>query len=103
LASLTMRLNRAKSWMFQDSVLSATQADACGLVNSVVEPSELASAVASLARSATVMPLDGVTMSKMMLQAVLDAHGVGREFDMAGFYAVAYHERGGTSVGSVNR
>jgi enoyl-CoA hydratase/carnithine racemase len=89
LAALTMRLNRAKSWILRDNTLTAAEALRAGLVNEVVEPGELAAAVARAARSVTRMPLDGVTMSKMLEQSVLDAHGVGREFDMAGFYAAA--------------
>jgi enoyl-CoA hydratase/carnithine racemase len=89
LAALTMRLNRAKAWMLRDATLSAAQALESGLVNQVVEPADLAAAVERAARSVTRMPLDGVTMSKMLLQSVLDAHGVGREFDLAGFYASA--------------
>lgn len=89
LGALTMRLNRAKSWLVQGSTLDAAAALEAGLVNEVVAPTELTAAVARRARAATRMPLDGVTMSKMLLQSVLDGHGVGREFDMAGFYASA--------------
>jgi enoyl-CoA hydratase/carnithine racemase len=88
LAALTIRLNRAKAWMLEGSVLPAAEAERIGLVNRVVPPEELRTATDALARSATGMPLDGVTMSKMLLQAVLDAHGVGREFDMVGHYAI---------------
>jgi enoyl-CoA hydratase/carnithine racemase len=89
LAALTMRLNRAKSWLLQDSTLSAAEALDAGLVNEVVHSEDLLAAVARMTHSVTRMPLDGVTMSKMLLQSVLDAQGVGREFDMAGFYAAA--------------
>ncbi|HEY1966771.1 MAG TPA: hypothetical protein VGH89_02385, partial [Pseudonocardia sp.] len=89
LAALTMRLNRAKSWLLRDSTLTAEEAFGAGLVNEVVEPGQLAARVARTARAVTRMPLDGVTMSRMLLQSVLDGHGVGREFDMAGFYATA--------------
>lgn len=96
LAALTMRLNRAKSWMLLDSVLDAEEAEACGLVNQVVPDRELAGTAEGVARSASGMPLDGVTMSKMLMQSVLDAHGVGREFDLADEYAihhgVAWHD-----------
>jgi enoyl-CoA hydratase/carnithine racemase len=91
LASLSMRLNRAKAWMFRDSELTAEQAEETGLINYVVSHGELASTTRRLASRASLMPLDGITMSKMMLQAVLDGHGVGREFDMAGFYASALY------------
>jgi enoyl-CoA hydratase/carnithine racemase len=89
LAALTMRLNRAKAWLVRDSQLSAQEALAAGLVNRLADRAELPQATAAVARAVTKMPLDGVTMSKMLLQAVLDAHGVGRDFDMAGFYASA--------------
>lgn len=87
LAALTMRLNRAKSWALQGCVLDADAALEAGLVNRVVPAGALTAAVTAMAQSVTRMPLDGVTMSKMLLQSVLDSHGVGREFDMAPFYA----------------
>ena len=40
-----------------------------------------------MARAVTRMPLDGIAMSKINVETCLDAQGVGREFDMAGFYA----------------
>lgn len=89
LAALTLRLNRAKAWLLRDATLSASRALEAGLVNEVVEPDEIRACVAGMARAVTRMPLDGITMSKMLLQSVLDSHGVGREFDMAGFYAAA--------------
>ncbi len=92
LASLTMRLNRAKQWLFRPRVLSAAEAEHFGLVNSVSTPGELRDVVIRAAAAATVMPLDGITMSKMMLQAVLDGHGVGREFDQAALYELARGE-----------
>ncbi|GAA3237989.1 hypothetical protein GCM10017691_37650 [Pseudonocardia petroleophila] len=88
LAALTMRLNRAKAWMLRESVLTAAQALEQGLVNRVVPAADLTDAVSELTRSVTGMPLDGVTMSKMLLQSVLDAHGVGRDFDLADQYAI---------------
>jgi enoyl-CoA hydratase/carnithine racemase len=97
LTALTIRLNRAKAWLLDEEPMSSAEALAFGLVNRVVDADELASASAAMARSVTRMPLDGVTMSKMLLQSVLDAHGVGREFDMAGFYASALV--GGSHVG----
>lgn len=100
LAALTMRLNRAKAWMLRDSTLSSAQAVDAGLVNEVVEAGELDAAVARTARSVTRMPLDGITMSKMLQQSVLDAHGVGREFDLAGFYATALWQARSASEGS---
>lgn len=89
LAALTMRLNRAKAWALQGSVLDADAALEAGLVNRVVPAEELRAAVSAMAQSVTRMPLDGVTMSAMLIQSVLDAHGVGREFDMAPFYAAS--------------
>ncbi|NEK56877.1 enoyl-CoA hydratase/isomerase family protein [Geodermatophilus sabuli] len=87
LASLTMRLNRAKAWALTDDVLPAEQAHAIGLVNFLEPVDQVWSRTASLAQDVCRMPLDGITMSKMLLQAVLDGHGVGREFDMAPHYA----------------
>lgn len=89
LAALTMRLNRAKSWALQGGTLDAARALEAGLVNHVVPAAELQARTTEVARSVTGMPLDGITMSKMLLQSVLDAHGVGREFDMAPFYAAS--------------
>lgn len=88
LAALTMRLNRAKAWMLRGTVLDAEQARVAGLVNHVVPADELSTATAELTGSITGMPLDGVTMSKMLLQSVLDTHGVGRDFDLADHYAL---------------
>lgn len=89
LAALTIRLNRAKAWLLSEEGLSAATALEYGLVNRVVDSSELSAAIAAMAASVTQVPLDGITMSKMLLQSVLDGHGVGREFDLAGFYATA--------------
>lgn len=89
LAALTMRLNRAKSWMLRNSVLPAERAHEAGLVNEVVAREDVVTTTDRLAASVTRMPLDGIVMSKMLLQAVLDGHGVGREFDMADLYANA--------------
>ncbi|MTD12418.1 hypothetical protein GIS00_00480 [Nakamurella sp. YIM 132087] len=89
LAALTVRLDRAKAWMLRDSVLDAETARSYGLVNEVIPRSELSDGVASAAARIARMPLDGVVMSKMLQQPVLDASGVGREFDLAGFYAHA--------------
>lgn len=88
LAALTMRLNRAKSWMLRGGVLDAAEAAAAGLVNRVVPAAGLTAETAEVVASVTGMPLDGVTMSKMLLQSVLDAHGVGRDFDLADQFAI---------------
>lgn len=89
LAALTVRLNRAKAWVLRDTVLGARTAFDVGLVNDVVPPESLRRATDAAAARVARMPLDGVVMSKMLHQAVLDASGVGREFDMAAFYASA--------------
>jgi enoyl-CoA hydratase/carnithine racemase len=88
LAALTVRLNRAKAWMLRNSVIPAEEALAIGLVNQVVPPDRVLGAVGEISQAVAGMPLDGVTMSKMLQQAVYDAHGIGREFDMADHYAV---------------
>jgi enoyl-CoA hydratase/carnithine racemase len=87
LAALTMRLNRAKAWMLDGAPLSAAAACTAGLVN-VVAANPVAEA-GRLARRAARMPLDGIAMSKLMMETVLDAQGVGQEFDMAGHYRSA--------------
>lgn len=87
LAALTIRLNRAKAWLLQGQAIDARDAHDFGLVNSIVSPELLTDRTANQARAAARMPLDGVVMSKMLQQAVLDSHGVGRDYDMASFYA----------------
>jgi enoyl-CoA hydratase/carnithine racemase len=89
LAALTMRLNRAKSWVLSEVPLYAQEAFDAGLVNRIVAADLLDATVTRMARSVTRMPLDGITMSKINMETCLDAQGVGREFDMAGFYALA--------------
>lgn len=98
LAALAMRLNRAKAWAVTDGVLTADRAQDTGLVNDVVSRSELRTAGERLATDVAQMPLDGIAMSKMLRQAVLDAHGVGREFDLALHYAMSV-PRARTAVG----
>ena len=88
LAALTMRLNRAKSWLLGGSALSAHEAFDAGLINRIADAGALDAEAQKMARSVTRMPLDGITMSKINVETCLDAQGVGREFDMAGFYAV---------------
>jgi len=87
LAALIMRLNRAKQWALGDRPLSAAEAHEAGLVNEVAE--DPFAAARAVARAVTRMPLDGIAMSKLMAGAVMDAQGVGQDFDMAGFYAQA--------------
>lgn len=88
LAALTIRLNRAKSWLIRGSDYDAARALDIGLVNRVVPDIDLEAAVKELCAGVIGMPLDGVTMSKMLQQSVYDAHGVGREFDLADHYAI---------------
>lgn len=87
LAALTTRLNRAKSWMLGCDGWSAEMALRAGLVNLVVAAGEVEARALAAARDAARMPLDGVAMSKLLLEAFLDTQGVGQDFDMAGFYA----------------
>ncbi len=89
LAALTMRLNRAKSWLLSGGALTAREAFDAGLINVIAPDGELDARTLKLARAVTRMPLDGVAMSKINVETCLDAQGVGREFDMAGFYAAA--------------
>lgn len=87
LAALVMRLNRAKAWVLCPDALAAADACDAGLVNRVVPAGDLDREARAMARAAAKMPLDGIAMSKIQLETCLDANGVGREFDMAGFYA----------------
>lgn len=87
LAALTIRLNRAKSWLLDGSPWCAPTALRAGLVNRVVPSSDVDAVALDAARDAARMPLDGVTTSKLLLEAFLDTQGVGQDFDMAGFYA----------------
>ena len=85
LAALTMRLNRAKYWLLSGTALSAREAFDAGLVNRIADAAH--EEARSMAHAVTRMPLDGIAMSKINAETTLDAAGVGREFDMAGFYA----------------
>lgn len=102
LAALTMRLNRAKSWMLGGKVWSAEQATHAGLVNRAVDVAQVAGEAQAMAQSAARMPLDGVAMTKILLEAFLDTQGVGQDFDMAGLYAdsmdSALHSCGGETA-----
>ncbi|MES2986381.1 MAG: enoyl-CoA hydratase/isomerase family protein [Pseudomonadota bacterium] len=88
LAALIMRLNRAKQWALGDRPLSAAEAHAAGFVNEVA--GDPLAAARAMARSIGRVPLDGLAMSKLMTGAVMDAQGVGQDFDMAGFHAQAH-------------
>jgi enoyl-CoA hydratase/carnithine racemase len=87
LAMLTLRLNRAKGWVLGEDTWNAAQAHVAGLVNRVTTRQALAGAVIEAAQAAARMPLDGVAMTKLLLEAFLDTQGVGQEFDMAPVYA----------------
>jgi enoyl-CoA hydratase/carnithine racemase len=81
LAVLTMRANRAKAWMLRGGVIDASAAYDADFVNQVVDPAALRNAVTDLSRRVALMPLDGMTISKMNVGAAFDVVGVGREFD----------------------
>lgn len=89
LAMLTLRLNRAKGWVLGEDDWDAAQAQAAGLVNRVTTRQALAGAAIEAAQAAARMPLDGVAMTKLLLEAFLDTQGIGQEFDMAPLYADA--------------
>jgi enoyl-CoA hydratase/carnithine racemase len=91
LAALTLRLNRAKSWLLGGHPWGADLALRAGLVNRVVAAGEVDARAGTAAEHAARMPLDGVAMSKLLLEAFLDTQGVGQDFDMAGFYADSLH------------
>ena len=86
LAALTMRLNRAKGWMLSGVPLDAKVALAAGLLNRTVETDVMGEAMA-MARSVAKMPLDGIAISKLVVESCIDAQGVGQDFDMAGLVA----------------
>lgn len=81
LAVLTMRANRAKAWMLRGGAIDAAAAFEADFVNQVVAAPDLRAAVTDLARRVALMPLDGMTISKMNVGAAFDVVGVGREFD----------------------
>ena len=89
LAALTMRLNRAKAWMLDESPLDAAAALESGLVNTIVDDNPGNTAIAWATRIARI-PLDGIVMSKLAVETCLDSQGVGQEFDMAGFYRASH-------------
>ena len=103
LAALTMRLNRAKSWMLGGNALSARQALDAGLINRIAATGTLDGAAQKMARAVTRMPLDGIAMSKINVETSLDAQGVGREFDMAGFYAASMQRAGDDTGGGASQ
>ncbi|MDP3137891.1 MAG: enoyl-CoA hydratase/isomerase family protein, partial [Burkholderiaceae bacterium] len=91
LAALTLRLNRAKAWMLGGQPWDAPQALHAGLVNRVTDSAQVATQAQTMAAAAAKMPLDGIAMSKLLVEAFLDTQGVGQDFDMAGLYADALH------------
>lgn len=91
LAALTLRLNRAKSWMLGGDPWGPDAAMRSGLVNRVVAAAEVDAAAHAAALEAARMPLDGVAMTKLLFEAFLDTQGVGQDFDMAGFHADSLH------------
>lgn len=86
IAALTMRLDRAKAWLLDAEPLTVAEAEEIGLVNVAVPRGEVEARALDLAQRAAAMPLDGITVSKMNLNACLDAMGVGQDFDLAGFF-----------------
>jgi enoyl-CoA hydratase/carnithine racemase len=88
LAALTMRLGRAKAWALVGDALDAEGALIAGLINRIAGVDVLSDAQA-LARDVAKMPIDGIAMSKLMMETFLDSQGVGQDFDMAGFYAAS--------------
>ena len=91
LAALTVRLNRAKSWMLGGEPWSAARAAHAGLVNRAMPAAEVDNEAQRIAQSAARMPLDGVAMTRLLLEAFLDTQGVGQDFDLAGQYAASMH------------
>jgi enoyl-CoA hydratase/carnithine racemase len=98
LATLTMRLNRAKAWLLTGDAMSASEALSVGLVNRVVPGDQVRDEALKMARAAARMPMDGMAISKVMMETYLDAQSVGREFDQARFHAMAMSgDTGGSS------
>jgi enoyl-CoA hydratase/carnithine racemase len=89
LTALTMRLNRAKSFVLGGEPMDAERAWRAGLINRVVPRDRLVDEARALARSIAKAPLDGLAMSKLMIESFLDGQGVGEEFDAAPFHAAS--------------
>ena len=89
LAALTMGLNRAKAWIVAEEEIGAEAAHEAGLINQVVPRAQLDEAARVLARRCAKMPIDGIAMSKVMVESYLDGQGVGTEFDHTHFHAMA--------------
>lgn len=86
LATLIMRLNRAKGWVMSDGALSAADAEAAGFANRIVPDAQVRREALAMARTAACMPLDGMAISRVMQETFLDSQGVGKEFDHMRFY-----------------
>jgi enoyl-CoA hydratase len=97
LAALTMRLNRAKAWVLRGHSLDARTAAAVGLVNRVASAGDLQAQVEGMAMRIAKMPLDGIAISKIILESCLDTQGVGREFDAVPFYGMAFQQEANAS------
>ena len=97
LAALTIRLNRAKAWSLRGQSLDARTAAAAGLVNRVVSARDLQAEVESMGKRIVKMPLDGIAISKIILESCLDTQGVGREFDAVPFYGMAFQQEANAS------
>ncbi len=93
LAALTMGLNRAKAWALMDSELTATEAFHQGLVNAVSSEPALVMA-RRVASSVVRLPLDGIAMSKLLVEGLLDTQGVAQEFDAAALAAASMPQIG---------
>jgi enoyl-CoA hydratase/carnithine racemase len=87
LATLTMRMARAKAWLLTGAAMDGLEASEFGLVNRAVDSADVMLEARRLARQAARMPMDGIRISKVMLETYLDSQGVGKEFDHATFYA----------------
>jgi enoyl-CoA hydratase/carnithine racemase len=98
LAALSMRLDRAKAWLLSGEPLTASGAEEAGLVNEIVHADALADRALQMATRAAAVPLDGITVSKMNMNACLDAMGVGQDFDLAEFYGAGWREPGSLGV-----
>lgn len=89
LAALTVRLNRAKSWLLGGQAWDAEKARHAGLINRVAARADVERIAHDMAAAAAQMPLDGLAMTRILFEAFLDTQGVGQDFDMAELYAGA--------------
>lgn len=87
IAALTIRLERAKAWMLSAEPIGADVALEYGLINEAVSGEALDSTTLAIARRIARIPLDAITVSKMNINACLDAMASGMEFDMSNFFA----------------